>query len=121
MVVQEMTASEHAQRALDLLSEADADLAAGEYDSVSGKLWSAVEHAIAAIAVERGWECGDGDLLAVVQRLEEDTGDTKLVRGFDSASLFRDNSRYNFLDDYEFEFFCPSVHRFVPKMLAYLD
>ena len=121
MVVQAMTASEHAQR---LLAEADADLAAGEYNSISCRLWSAVEHAVAAVAVDRGWECeGDEyrDLRPVVQRLGEETGDERLVRRFHSASMFFYNSRYTFLEDYEIEFFSPSVHRFVPIMLTHLN
>ena len=123
MVVQAMTASGHAQRALDLLAEADAHIAAGEYDHVSGKLWRAVEHAIAAVAVERGWECeGDGysDLRPVVQRLGEEVDDERLVGRFDSASMFFYNYHYTFLEDYEIEFFSPSVRRFVPAMLAHL-
>ena len=115
MAGQTMTASEHAQRALDLLAEADDALAVGEYERISGTLWSAVEHAIAAVAVERGWECeGDGylGLRPVVQRLGED-----LTGTYDAASLFYHNSRYTFLDDYEFEFFTPSAHRFVSNAL----
>ena len=55
MVVQDLTAAEYKQIALDLLVRADDALMARDYDSISPTLWSAVEHAIAAAAVERGW------------------------------------------------------------------
>ena len=121
MVVQTMTASEHARRALDLLEEADAHLAACEYDSISGKLWDAVEHAVVAVAVERGWECkGDGfsDLLSVVKRIEKECRADGISNTFLAATLWRNNRDYHFLDDYEYEFFSPSARRFVDKALA---
>ena len=121
MVVQTMTAAAHAERALALLAEADAHLAAQEYDDISGKLWSAVEHAVMAVVVERGWECeGDGysGLRPIVERLgEEDAGDG-ILNTFFAASLWRDNRDYHFLDDWEYEFFIPSAHRLVSKALA---
>ena len=124
MIVKEMTAAEHSQKALDLLTEADASLAAGEYDSVSAKLWSAVEHAIAAVAVERGWEYkGDGfsDLLSVVKRIEKECRADGISNTFLAATLWRNNRDYHFLDDYEYEFFSPSARRFVDKALALME
>lgn len=120
MVVQAMTAAEHAERATDLLAEADAHLAAGEYDDISAKLWSAVEHAVAAVATERGWECaGDGysDLRSVVKRIEKECRANGISSSFVAATLWRNNRDYHFLDDYEYEFFAPSAHRFVSKAL----
>lgn len=121
MVVQTMTAAEHAQRAQGLLAEADAHLAAGEYDSISGKLWSAVENAVAAVAVERGWNCKDdvySDLRPIVERLGEENAEDGILNTFLAATLWRNNRDYHFLDDYEYEFFAPSAHRFVSKTLA---
>ena len=121
MVVQELTAAEHSQKALDLLTEADASLVAGEYDHVSDTLWSAVEHAVMAVAVKRGWECHPdeySDLRSIVKRLgEEDLADG-ILNTFFAAALWRNNRDYHFLDDYEYEFFAPSAHRFVSKMLT---
>lgn len=83
MVVRELTAAEHAHKALDLLTEAYADLKAGEYDSASGKLWGAVEHALVAVATERGRECEGGGYLelrpAVEWLGEEDAEDGILI------------------------------------------
>ena len=124
MVVQELNAAEHAQKALALLAEADAHLERGEYDSVSAKLWGAVEHAIVAVATERGWECeGDGylGLLPIVRRLEEDMGDDRLTRGLSAASIFHNNMRYTFLEDYEIDFFTPHTGEFVSIILASLS
>lgn len=121
MVARTMIATEHAHRAQDLLSEVDAHLAAGEYANVSCKLWSAVEHAIAAVATERGWECeGDesSELRPIVERLGEEDTEDGILNTFFAATLWRDNRDYHFLDDYEYEFFAPSAHRFVSKALA---
>ena len=121
MVVLELTAAQHAQKARDLLAEADAHLTAGDYESISVKLWSAVEHAIAAVAAERGWECeGDGfsDLLSVVKRIEKECRADGISSTFLAATLWRNNRDNHFLDDYEYEFFTPSAHSFVSKALA---
>ena len=121
MVVQDLTAAEYTRMALDLLKEADASLAAGEYDDVSGTLWSAVEHAVMAVAVKRGWECHAdeySDLRSIVKRLREEDAEDGILNTFFAATLWRNNRDYHFLDDYEYEFFAPSAHRFVGKALA---
>ena len=121
MVVQDLTAAKHAQLAQALLAEADAHLAACEYDDISAKLWGAVKHAIAAAAAERGWQCeGDGysELRPIVERLEEENTEDGILNTFLAANLWRNNRDHRFLDDYEYEFFAPSAHRFVSKALA---
>ena len=119
MVVQDLTAAEYT-RALDLLVHADDALMARDYDNISPTLWSAVEHAIAAAAVERGWEPPLSDekaeLFAIVARIEEESGED-LTRLYDSASMHYDNTRYTFLEDSEHEFFAPSARRFITKLL----
>ncbi|MXY47637.1 MAG: hypothetical protein F4Y44_11830 [Chloroflexi bacterium] len=120
MVAQTMTAAEHAERALVLLAEADAGIASEDYDSVSGNLSCAVEHAIAAVSTEHGWEWeGDGhsDLLSVVERIEKECHADGISSTFRAATLWRNNRDYHFLDDYEYEFFTPSAHRFVSNAL----
>ena len=122
MVVQTTKASEHAQKVLDLLAEADAHIAASEYDSVSGKLWGAVEQAITAVAEEHGWKRDwDADeykgLRSLVKRIEKECGGDGLSGSFVGVSLWLNNRDYHFLDDYEYEFFSPSAHRFVSEVL----
>ena len=120
MVVQELTAAEYTRMALDLLVHADDALMARDYDSISPTLWSAVEHAIAAAAVERGWDPPLSDekaeLLAIVARIEEERGED-LTDYYDSASMHYDNTRYTFLEDSEHEFFAPSARQFITKLL----
>ena len=120
MIVQAMTAAEHAQRALDLLAEADAHLAASEYNSVSGKLWSAVENAVMAVAVKRGWEResdGYSGLRSMLKRIEKECRADGISSTFIAASLWRNNRDYHFLDEYEYDFFTPSARRFITKLL----
>ena len=120
MVVQDITAAEHTRMALDLLVHADDALMARDYDNISPTLWSAVEHAIAAAAVERGWDPPLSDekaeLFAIVARIEEERADD-LTHYYDSASMHYDNTRYNFLEDSEHEFFAPSARQFITKLL----
>ena len=120
MVVQDLTAAEYKQMALDLLVRADDALMARDYDSISPTLWSAVEHAVAAAAVERGWEPPQSDekdeLLEVVKRIEEER-DEKLTSCFQSASMLYDDTRYTFLEEYEIEFSSPFVRQFITKLL----
>ena len=120
MVVQDLTAAEYKQMALDLLVRADDALMARDYDSISPTLWSAVEHAIAAAAVERGWAPPQSDekdeLLEIVKRIEEER-DEKLTSCFQSASMLYDDTRYTFLEEYEIEFSSPFVRQFITKLL----
>ena len=120
MVVQDLTAAEYKQMALDLLVRADDALMARDYDSISPTLWSAVEHAVAAAAVERGWAPPQSDekdeLLEVVKRIEEER-DEKLTSCFQSASMLYDDTRYTFLEEYEIEFSSPFVRQFITKLL----
>ena len=120
MVVQDLTAAEYTRMALDLLVHADDALMARDYDSISPTLWSAVEHAIAAAAVEHGWDPPLSDekaeLFAIVARIEEERGED-LTDYYDSASMHYDNTRYTFLEDPEHEFFAPSARQFITKLL----
>lgn len=120
MVVQDLTAAEYKQMALDLLVRADDALMSRDYDSISPTLWSAVEHAIAAAAVERGWDPPPSDekdeLLKIVKRIEEES-DEELTSYFRSASMLYDDTRYTFLEEYEIEFSSPSVRQFITKLL----
>ena len=120
MVVQDLTAAEYTRMALDLLVHADDALMARDYDSISPTLWSAVEHAIAAAAVERGWNPPLSDekavLFAIVARIEEERGED-LTDYFDSASMHYYNARHTFLEDSEHEFFTPSARQFITKLL----
>ena len=124
MVVQDLTAAEYKQMALDLLVRADDALMARDYDSISPTLWSAVEHAVAAAAVERGWAPPQSDekdeLLEIVKRIEEER-DEDLIYDYYSASLHYDNTYYTFLDDFEHEFFAPSARRFISILLNLYD
>ena len=120
MVVQDLTAAEYKQMALDLLVRADDALMARDYDSISPTLWSAVEHAVAAAAVERGWAPPQSDekdeLLEIVKRIDEERDDDPM-RFYRVVSSYYDNNLHAFVDDYEFEYFVPTVRQFITKLL----
>ena len=121
MVVQDLTAAEYRQMALDLLVRADDALMARDYDSISPTLWSAVEHAVAAAAVERGWAPPQSDdemeLREIVKRLEKERGVDVPLGAMSGAGIFKDNMNIRYLEDYEFDFFAPSTSRFVLRLL----
>lgn len=121
MVVQDLTAAEYKQMALDLLVRADDALMARDYDSVSPMLWGALEHALAAAAVECGWQPPQTDdeteLREIVKRLEKERGKDKILDYMSGAGIFKDNMNVRYLEDYEFDFFAPSTSRFVLKLL----
>ncbi len=120
MVVQDLTAAEYKQMALDLLVRADDALMSRDYDSISPTLWSAVEHAIAAAAVERGWvppqSDGKDELHKIVKRLDEERDDD-LMGFYRRVSIYYDNNLHAFVDDYEFEYFVPTARQFIIKLL----
>lgn len=120
MVVQALTAAEYKQIALDLLVRADDALMVRDYDSISPTLWSAVEHAIAAAAVERGWQPPQSDekdeLHKIVKRINAER-DNDLMAFYRRVSIYYDNNLHAFVDDYEFEYFVPTVRQFITNLL----
>ena len=65
----------HAERSWHFLELVDDEVARGELEEASNKLWGAAAHAIKAVAERRGWPHGaHRDLEDAVMRLIDDEG-----------------------------------------------
>ena len=117
-----MTTLEHTQTAQELLAKSDRQFAAGELRQGSETLWRAAELAMTAVAQRRGWKHGsDKDLFYAAKRLSEEQDDASFFRQFGIAEMFRENSIYGYLEEYEPDMLKPSVHRFVDQALELLE
>ena len=117
-----MTTSEHIRIAQELLAKSDRQFAAGEYREGSKTLWRAAEIAMTAVAERHGWKRGsDKDLFHAAKRLSEEQNDMSYFRQFGIAEMFRENSIYGYLEDYEPDMMKPTVHRFVNHLLGLLQ
>ena len=69
------TVAYHRERSRHFLALVDDELARGELEEASNKVWSAAAHAIKAVAESRGWEHNARALLeAAVDRLIREEG-----------------------------------------------
>ena len=65
----------HSERSWHFLDLVDEEVARGELEEASNKLWGAVAHAIKAVAERKGWFHGSHNALAeTVMRLIDDEG-----------------------------------------------
>lgn len=117
-----MNGNNHSQTALEFLTASDEEFAAGDHLQASEKLWGAATHAVMAVANQRGWECRSHRAMKnVVQRVAEQFGDDLLQGGFGLAEKFHKNFYHDEMEDFEVESDRPVVHRFVHRMLSYME
>jgi len=117
-----MTTLEHTRTAQELLAKSDTQFAAGEYREGSETLWRAAELAIIAFAEQRGWKhSSHKELFYAAKRLSEEQNDSSFNNEFGVAEMFRENSIYGYLEDYEPDAFKSIVHRFVSRTLSLVD
>ena len=119
-----MTTKEYAktaQKARDLLFEAYVEFADGDdHLKACERLWQSAAQAIAAVAQQRGWECGDDweSLYAVIDRLAEESNDPYLISSFSASQMFRDNVEYDFMEDFQVKNARPHARKFIEKILS---
>ncbi len=117
-----MNGDNHSQTALEFLTASDEEFAAGDHLQASEKLWGAATHAVMAVANQRGWECRSHRAMKnVVQRVAEQSDDDLLQGGFGLAEKFHKNFYHDEMEDFEVESDRPVVHRFVHRMLSYVE
>ncbi len=80
----------HVERSWHFLDLVDDELARGELEEASNKVWGAAAHAIKAVAQRRGWPHGaHSDLEDAVMRLVDDEGAPRdLYTYYTSANWF---------------------------------
>ena len=114
-----MLTQEHAGIAKAFLEEADREFAEGDVLQASEKMWGAASHAIMAVAMQRGQDCGTyPQIVKVGYRIAEELDDHKLRLGMVSAQYLRGNSQHGYLETEEYEEPAGFVRVFVERMLA---
>ena len=78
-----MFTNDHAAKALEFLTQSDAEFAEGDRLQASEKLWGAATHAIMAAAQQRGWRHGSHRALKeAAEQLSDDHNDPLIEYGF---------------------------------------
>ena len=114
-----MLTQEHAQAAKEFLDEADREFAEGDVLQASEKMWGAASHAIMAVAMQRGQDCGTHrKMVSAARQIADELDDYALRAGFVAARQFHANFYHGFLDDDELEPNAELVRQFVARMLA---
>ena len=115
-----ITASDHADKAWDLLAESDRQFATRQHLSASATLWRATTHAVMAVAAHRGWPC-DGDRLSLrntIERLAEAEGDDLIPARYVYAENFRENAETDFMEDRSLTYDGAKARDFIRCLLA---
>ena len=117
-----MNTKGYAKAARKSLTDAARQFDAGDDMKGSQKMWDAAEHAVVAIALERGWEhsCPE-DLFSAASMLSDEFADAEFVGGFMVAEKFRDNAEYDFMEDFQFDDDRQIVRDFVARTLALVE
>ena len=90
---------------------------AGNHLNGSEKLWEAAARAVTEAARQRGLSCSDHRELHMAARsLSEETGDASIATGFGVAEKFRANSKFDFMEEYDYD--RQIVRRLVTRVLA---
>ncbi len=108
----------HAQTAREFLVAAGREFEAGDKLQVSEKTWGAAAHAVMAVALQRGWPCGNHYAVkAAADRLAGELGDRQLVGHFLVAEQFHANFYHDFMETGDIERARPFVSDFVERVL----
>ena len=114
-----MLTQEHAQTARAFLDEADREFAAGDALQASEKMWGAASHAIMAVAMQRGQDCGTHRLMISAARgIAREQEDILLQAGISTAQKFHANFYHGFMETDEWKEDAEIVRQYVARMLA---
>ena len=114
-----MLTQEHAQTARAFLDEADREFAAGDALQASEKMWGAASHAIMAVAMRRGQDCGTHrKMVSAARQIAREQDDILLRAGISTAQKFHANFCHGFMEPEEWENDAEIVQQFVACMLA---
>ena len=113
---------DHVSTALRFLEHSDREFAAGDSLQGSEKIWGAVSHAVMAVAMQRGWDFGKYSARkAAVNRLAAEYGEPNLREEFFAAQQFHANFYHDFMEDDDFDWGRPVVHRFVHRLVSLVE
>ncbi len=122
MTTREMTTQDHAATALHFLAESDREFAAGDHLQAAEKLYGAANHAVTAVAQQRGWQYeSHRSMKNAIYQLSREHGDLSVVSAFTTAEKFHKHFFHDNMEPYEIEGERPVVHELVARVLAMLD
>ena len=122
MPIPTLPQSEHEQMALELLNEADAELAAGKMMKGSEMLWGAAAHALIALALQMGRPYDShGAMRDAAKQLPNVPNRPHWLSDFDLADDCHRNFYHGHLTDAEITRCRPRVHRLVVRLLAVVN
>ncbi len=114
-----MLTQEHAQTARAFLEEADREFAQGDALQASEKMWGAASHAIMAVAMQRGQDCGTHrKMVNLAWEIANEQNEDALRAGVSTAEKFHANFYHGFMETEEWERNAELVRRFVARMLS---
>ena len=114
-----MLTQEHAQTARAFLDEADREFVEGDALQASEKMWGAASHAIMAVAMQRGQDCGTRrKMVNLAWEIARERDDVWLSAGISAAQQFHANFYHGFMETEDLGPNAEIVRRFVARMLA---
>ena len=117
-----MLTQEHAQTARAFLDEADREFAEGDALQASEKMWGAASHAIMAVALQRGQDCGTHrKMVNLAWDIAREQDDVWLRAGISTAQQFHANFYHGFMETEDMEPNAEIVRQFVARMLALVE
>lgn len=112
------TVQKHAQTAREFLIAAGREFEAGDKLQGSEKMWGAAAHAIMAVALQRGWSCGNHYAIkSAADRLAEELDDRSLIGNFLVAEQFHANFYHDFMEAGDIQRAGPFVSELVDRAL----
>ena len=109
----------HAQTAREFLIAAGREFETGDKLQGSEKMWGAAAHATMAVALQRGWACGNHYAIkSAADRIAAEMSDLSLTGGFFAAEQFHANLYHDFLEDGDIQRGRPLVDDFVDRVLS---
>ena len=114
-----MLTQEHAQAAEAFLEDAAREFAAGDELQASEKMWGAASHAIMAVAMQRGQDCGTHrKMVNAAGEIAKEQDDILLRAGISTAQKFHANFYHGFMETEEWENDAEIIRQFVSRMLV---
>ena len=115
-----MLTQEHAQTAEVFLEDAAREFADGDELQASEKMWGAVSHAISAVAMQRGQDCGTHrKMVNVAWEIANEQDDDALRAGISTAEKFHANFYHGFMEPEDMERNAEIVRRFVARRVCW--
>ena len=119
MALSTLSIQEHAQVALALLEESDAEFAAGKSLKGSEMLWGAAAHAMIAVALEQSRPYDShGALKNLAKLLRTATGQPNWLTEFNIGERFHSNFYHGQESDIWTARYRPRVRTFVTRLLT---